>query len=319
VQAVSPAAIAMVSSRRAPRAGVVGIVRLHTLGPSWLRALAPLHRHRPTGSPGAGARLRRSGVLSAASQRVLPRWPGSAWIAGAVQHRDVMPGQVGAACRSRGCPARRGTASRRVGWLALTTNRWWACLPVTRNSAAPGWVCSASVVTTTSVRSRSASSGWKAGTSPGARRPGVGPAPRGWRGPSRPAAGPAGRRGVWRPQRLAVDRDRPPPLLLAGTVGKPRAEHRRQRRWVHAGKGPTDGGLGGHHPVVGASRRAPNAARTGWGASAAHSAIAAIDRAPVKTAAAAMARIATRGWRRPLAHQPDTLTERRSPGADRGS
>jgi hypothetical protein len=36
-------------------------------------------------------------------------------------------------------------------------------------------------------------------------------------------------------------------------------------------------------------------------ASAAHSAIAAIDRAPVKTAAAAMARIATKGWRRPQA------------------
>ena len=33
----------------------------------------------------------------------------------------------------------------------------------------------------------------------------------------------------------------------------------------------------------------------------AHSAIAVIDRAPVKTAAAAMARIATRGWRRPQA------------------
>jgi hypothetical protein len=54
------------------------------------------------------------------------------------------------------------------------------------------------------------------------------------------------------PQRLAVDRDRPPPLLLlAGTVGKPRAEHRRQRGWVDAAKGPTDSGLGGHHPVVG--------------------------------------------------------------------
>jgi hypothetical protein len=51
----------------------------------------------------------------------------------------------------------------------------------------------------------------------------------------------------------------------------------------------------------GPSRRAPSAARTGWGASAAHSAIAVIDRAPAKTAAAAMARIATSGWRRPQA------------------
>ena len=44
-----------------------------------------------------------------------------------------------------------------------------------------------------------------------------------------------------------------------------------------------------------ASRRAPSASRTGCGASAAHSAIAVIDRAPVSTAAAAMARIATSG------------------------
>jgi hypothetical protein len=58
------------------------------------------------------------------------------------------------------------------------------------------------------------------------------------------------------PQRLAVDRDRPPSMLLARspgavTVGQPRADHRRQRRWIHAAKGPTDGGLGGHHPAVG--------------------------------------------------------------------
>jgi hypothetical protein len=51
------------------------------------------------------------------------------------------------------------------------------------------------------------------------------------------------------------------------------------------------------------SRRwcAPSAARTGWGASAAHSAIAAIDRAPASTAAAARPRTATSGWRRPRA------------------
>jgi len=34
-------------------------------------------------------------------------------------------------------------------------------------------------------------------------------------------------------------------------VGQPRADHRRQRRWVHAGKSPADRGLGGDHPAVG--------------------------------------------------------------------
>jgi hypothetical protein len=47
--------------------------------------------------------------------------------------------------------------------------------------------------------------------------------------------------------------------------------------------------------LEGASRRAPSAARTGCSASPAHSTIAVIDRAPVRTAAAAMARIATSG------------------------
>jgi hypothetical protein len=68
---------------------------------------------------------------------------------------------------------------------------------------------------------------------------------------------------------------------------------------VQAGQGAADGGLGRHRPVIGASRRAPNAARIGRGASVAHSPTAASERAPVKTAAAVMARIATSGWRRP--------------------
>jgi hypothetical protein len=51
-------------------------------------------------------------------------------------------------------------------------------------------------------------------------------------------------------QRLAVDRDRPAPLL-AGLVGKPCADHGGQRRRVHAGQGPADGGLGRYHPPVG--------------------------------------------------------------------
>jgi hypothetical protein len=103
-------------------------------------------------------------------------------------------------------------------------------------------------------------------------------------------------------QGLAVDRDRPSPLVGLVAVCKPRADRGGQRLRVHAGKGPADRGLGGdphtQWPVRG-SRRAPSAARMGWGASAAHSAIAAIDRAPAKTAAAASTRMAASGCRRP--------------------
>jgi hypothetical protein len=53
------------------------------------------------------------------------------------------------------------------------------------------------------------------------------------------------------PQRLAVDRDRPSPLAWVVAVGEPRADHRGQRRRVHATQGPADGGLGRHHPPVG--------------------------------------------------------------------
>jgi hypothetical protein len=53
------------------------------------------------------------------------------------------------------------------------------------------------------------------------------------------------------PQRLAVDRDRSSPLAWVVAVGEPRADHRGQRRWVHAAQGPADGGLGRHHPPVG--------------------------------------------------------------------
>jgi hypothetical protein len=96
-------------------------------------------------------------------------------------------------------------------------------------------------------------------------------------------------------QGLAVDRDRPSPLARTVTVGKPRADRGGQGLGVKPGEGPADRGFGRYHPAVGASRRAPSAARTGCGVSAAHSAIAVIDRAPVRTAAAAMARIATSG------------------------
>jgi hypothetical protein len=76
---------------------------------------------------------------------------------------------------------------------------------------------------------QSPSNGWNPGTSPGAPLTWRWRGRRGWCGPSRRADGPAGRR-VGRPQGLAVDRDRPPPLRGATvTVGQPRAEHGGQR------------------------------------------------------------------------------------------
>jgi hypothetical protein len=98
----------------------------------------------------------------------------------------------------------------------------------------------------------------------------------------------------------------------AGQVqaGQPCTERRRQRGCVHTLERAADDGLTGHRPAIGASRRAPSAARTGGGASAAHSAIAVIDRAPVSTAAAAMARIAASVWRRPLVRRGSWMVAR---------
>jgi hypothetical protein len=108
-------------------------------------------------------------------------------------------------------------------------------------------------------------------------------------------------------QRLAVHghRPRPPRWLrsaVAVPVGEPGADgagqgasgsrRARVRRMVASA---------GTAKWPGASRRAPSAARTGWGVSAAHSAIAVTDRAPARTAAAAMARMAMSEWRRPQA------------------
>jgi hypothetical protein len=100
-------------------------------------------------------------------------------------------------------------------------------------------------------------------------------------------------------QRLAVDRDCLAALLGAVAVAKPGADRRGQGLRVQAAQGLADGGLGRDAVVVGVSRRAPSAARTLWGVSAAHSAIAVIERAPASTAAAAMARMAISGWRWP--------------------
>src|SRR5215217_9546154 len=63
-------------------------------------------------------------------------------------------------------------------------------------------------------------------------------------------------RRLWRPAASCRRPQPPAPPPLAWVtwvvaVGQPRADHRRQRRWVHAGKSPADRGLGGDHPAVG--------------------------------------------------------------------
>ncbi len=82
------------------------------------------------------------------------------------------------------------------------------------------------------------------------RRPGVGPAPRGWHGPSRPAGEPGGRR-IWRPGASC----RPPPgRAVAGRCGHGRPATRRcagQDLGVQTGQGPADGGLRRDGPMVG--------------------------------------------------------------------
>jgi hypothetical protein len=96
-------------------------------------------------------------------------------------------------------------------------------------------------------------------------------------------------------QRLAVHRDRPSPLARMVTVGQPGANHPGQRLGIQTRQGPADGGLAGHHPVGGGVPAGAKRLADRLGGSAAHSAIAVTDRAPVSTAAAAMARIATSG------------------------
>jgi hypothetical protein len=68
-------------------------------------------------------------------------------------------------------------------------------------------------------------------------------------------------------QRLAVDRDRPsPPIMAVGmrvAVGKPGADHSGQGLGVEPGESAADRGLGGdHHPAVLAGGRAPARLRT---------------------------------------------------------
>jgi hypothetical protein len=176
-------------------------------------------------------------------------------------------------------------------------------------------------VTTAPARSRSASSGTRPGTSPGA------PSTWRWASTARVACSIAASRWTCRPWAplprsvLPSTATAPPSMLpprvarvghrrpatrrltAASAVGSTRARVRR----VVASVG-TPSGRGRH----GERRTPPPPA---GGASAAHSAIAATDRAPVSTAAAAMAEIATRGWRRPLARLGSWMVASRRAGA----
>jgi hypothetical protein len=112
-------------------------------------------------------------------------------------------------------------------------------------------------------------------------------------------------------QCLAVDRHRPLlwPLSLVGAsavaavlalaVGQPGTDGAGQGVGVQAGQGAADGGLGRDGELLGGGTAGAQRSPRWLGVSAAHSAIAAIDRAPASTAAAAMARMATNRWRRP--------------------
>jgi hypothetical protein len=77
---------------------------------------------------------------------------------------------------------------------------------------------------------------------------------------------------------------------VALAVGEPGADRGGQGVGIQPGQGAAEVVSAGTAQWSGPSRRAPSAARTGWGASAAHSAMAANDRAPASTAAAAKAR-----------------------------
>jgi len=128
--------------------------------------------------------------------------------------------------------------------------------------------------------------------------------------------------GAGATQGLAVDRHRPlpwpPPLgiasavaaVMALAVGEPGADRGGQGVGVQPAERAADGASAGTAQWSGASRRAPSAARTGWGASVAHSAMAANERAPASTAAAARARMATSGWRRPRAPRGSGMVAR---------
>jgi hypothetical protein len=105
-------------------------------------------------------------------------------------------------------------------------------------------------------------------------------------------------------QGLAVDGDGPPPAGCgSGTLplAQPCADRSGQGVGVQAGKGAADGGLGGDGEVLGGvaagAQRGPDRRGRVGGPFGDRG----DRRAPASTAAAAMARMATSGWRRPRA------------------
>jgi hypothetical protein len=123
-------------------------------------------------------------------------------------------------------------------------------------------------VTTAPVRSRSPSSGWKPGTSPGRRRLAL--------GQHLPTGVLHGRQQVdltaitaGAPQRLAVHRDRPSTSMLVRTlaVGQPRTDRPGQGLSIQAARVRRMVASAGTAQRSGASRRAPSATRTGWAGS----------------------------------------------------
>jgi len=155
------------------------------------------------------------------------------------------------------------------------------------------WVWSASAATTVAARSRRQAAAGSQGLRRGRRLPGAAPAPHGWCGPSRRAGGPGGRLGRVGRRAGSCHRPRPPAGAEVGwewprlvLVGQPSADGQVQRVGVDAGQHAAHGRLGGWPEGAGQWVAAcPSAARTGPGASAAHSPIAARDLAPASTAA----------------------------------
>jgi hypothetical protein len=157
------------------------------------------------------------------------------------------------------------------------------------------------------------------------RRPGVGPAPRGWRGPSPPAGAPGGRRrlGAGAAQRPAVDGHRPPagcgsatvPILVAVPVGQPGADGAGQHVGVQTRTCAADGGLGRDAAVAGAiaagAERGPDRSGRVGGPLGDRG-----DRPrPASTAAAAGPRMQASGWRRPRAARGSGRRRGRPAGA----
>jgi hypothetical protein len=141
---------------------------------------------------------------------------------------------------AQGChDLRRGPGAELGGVFCEGTSHTWCSRfsiaqrpSATSQSACSRWVCSASAVTTAPARSTGAGSGTKPSRAPPRerRRPHVAPAPCGWCAP-------------W------------PPI----TPAKTSASRRTRVRWMVASDGAES--------RSGASRRAPSAARTGWGVS----------------------------------------------------